>query len=293
MRSVILSAGRSCFTVCPGCYNHFGRTASETAQILAFVARTRTSFGLRKITVGGGAPLTRPDIVPLLAGLRAQGLKIHLDTVGTAFLGSTQIRFMGSGTVDHVSAADVAPLTDLIGIPLDGSTDTVQQRFRRHVTVASQQAVLTCLDEAGAHVCVNTVVHAGNADDMANIAGRLDDHPGVREWQLFQFMPIGPLGHRNRDRYLVSDDDFHRAADTARTRAPRGITVTVKSARQRKHRYLLIDSAGLVWTPDQASTATWLSEDSNDRRKLIGNITDADIIERLATAEKTTARVIS
>ncbi|AXI78523.1 radical SAM protein [Peterkaempfera bronchialis] len=282
MRSVILSAGKSCFVACPGCYNYFGRTIAETPQVLRFAAGLRDRFGIEKITVGGGDPLTRPDIVTLLTSLHDLGLRIHLDTVGTAFLGTARIRFMGTGAVDQVAADEVAAVSDLIGIPLDGSTDAVQQQFRRHATVASQLAVLSLLDKVGARICVNTVVHSGNTGDIAPLAGLLGGFVGIVEWQLFQFMPIGPLGHRNRERYLISEGDFQHAVAVARDNAPGHVRIAAKSAGGRKHRYLLIDSAGLVWTPEQSQAAVWHSEDANDRRHLIGNVSDADILDRLA-----------
>ncbi|MFE2725020.1 radical SAM protein [Kitasatospora sp. NPDC059327] len=285
MRSVILSAGKSCFVACPGCYNYFGRTVSDTSHVLLFAAGLRARFGIEKITVGGGDPLTRPDILPLLKGLYGLGFGIRLDTVGTNFLGPARIRFMGTGTADHVSAAEVAAVTDLIGIPLDGSTDAIQQQFRRHATVSSQLAILAQLEEIGAATCINTVVHAGNTDDLAAMAELLRGYTCVREWQLFQFMPIGPLGHHNRNRYLVNGTDFEQAAKIARENAPGGLTVVAKRAHGRKHRYLLIDSAGLVWTPEQSPAASWQSEDTNDRRHMIGNISDADILDRLAALD--------
>ncbi|MFF4650538.1 radical SAM protein [Streptomyces sp. NPDC001380] len=291
MRSVILSAGKSCFTVCPGCYNHFGRTVVDTPRVLGFAAGLCDRFGLDKITVGGGDPLSRPDIIPLLTGLHGLGLRIHLDTVGTAFLGSARIRFMGSGVAERVPPGEVAAVADLVGIPLDGSTDAVQQRFRRHVTVSSQLAVLSLLDGVGARVCVNTVVHAGNLADVVGIARLLEGHPCIKEWQLFQFMPIGPLGHRNRERYRIGGDDFRRAADLALARAPEEVTVTAKSAGGRKHRYLLIDSAGLVWAPEQSRTPSWQNEDANDRRDVVGVLTDPDILDRVARLEDVGQRV--
>jgi MoaA/NifB/PqqE/SkfB family radical SAM enzyme len=286
MRSVILSAGKSCFVACPGCYNYFGRTVSETPQLLRFVLGLRDRFGLERITVGGGDPLTRPDIVPLLKGLHALSLRIHLDTVGTAFLGEASIRFMGKGSVDQIPADDVAAVTDLIGIPLDGSTDAVQQQFRRHATVGSQLAVLSLLDRIGARICVNTVVHAGNRGDMAAIARLLIPYTSILEWQLFQFMPIGPLGHRNRERYVIDDPEFRRATNAAQDHAPEGVRVAAKGRGTRKHRYLLIDSAGKVWIPEQSPSVSWEPDDANGRRQLIGEIHDANILDRLEHLEK-------
>ncbi|SFD77932.1 radical SAM protein [Streptomyces aidingensis] len=287
MRSVILSAGKSCFVACPGCYNYFGRTVSDTSVVTGFVAGLCDRFALKKITVGGGDPLTRPDIIPLLKGLRGLGLRISLDTVGTAFLGPAAIRFMGEGMAAHVPAEDVVSVADVIGIPLDGSTDEVQQRFRRQATVHSQLKILSLLDKARARLCVNTVVHAGNTEDTSAIARLLHGYSGICEWQLFQFMPMGPLGHRNRDEFAIPESTFEHAVQRAQADAPRHVRVVAKSVSSRKHRYVLIDSAGLVWIPDQSQGTGWQIEDTNDRRRRIGSISDPDIHDRLAALDKT------
>lgn len=208
IRSVILSASNSCFVACPGCYNHFGDSIADTTAVIAFVAELHHRIGLEKITVGGGDPLTRSDIVDLLAGLRALELRIHLDTVGTAFLRDAQVHFMGRGTTRQVDPAAVSRFVELLGIPLDGSTDEIFRRFRRFSSVTEQEKILTILDTVGAAVCVNTVVHQGNVADLERIASLILQHPSVYEWQLFQFMPIGPLEHHNRARFEISEEVF-------------------------------------------------------------------------------------
>lgn len=289
MRSIILSAGKSCFVACPGCYNYFAPTLVDTPAILTFAAAYQQRFGLTKITVGGGDPLTRPDLIALLRGLRAMDLSISLDTVGTAFLRDAQIRFMGHGTTPRVDVVTVAELVDVIGIPLDGVTDPVQQLFRRHASVRDQLGILDALDAARARVGLNTVVHSGNTHEIPAIAALLAAHPSVRQWQLFQFMPIGPLGHRNRESYFLDHAAFERVAETALDAAPSSVQVTPKSAGARKNRYLLIDSAGQVWIPDQTGTESWSQSDDNGSRATLGSIKDPDILDRVSACEITMA----
>lgn len=286
MRSVILSGGRSCFVACRGCYNHFARDTTKTSTVLSFVKGMCDEFGLKKLTVGGGDPLTRPDILALLSGIHAMGVRISLDTVGTAFLRDAPIRFMGRGTTARVDASIVADLVDVVGIPLDGSDDEVMRLFRKHSSASDQDAVLSLLDEARARVCVNTVVHAGNAWNMAEIAAILSCHPCVEQWQLFQFMPIGPLGWRNRQQFTLSDYDFRVAADAASLAAADGVQVVAKSAAGRKNQYLLIDTAGVVWIPEQSSLGVWSDQDTNGRQRLIGRIDDPAIFDRLRDMDR-------
>lgn len=281
MRSVILSGGRSCFVACRGCYNHFARDTTKTSTVLSFVKGLCDEFGLKKLTVGGGDPLTRPDILALLSGIRAMGVRISLDTVGTAFLRDAPIRFMGHGTAAHIGAGSVADLVDVVGIPVDGSDDEVMRLFRKYSSASDQNAILSILDEVGAKVCINTVVHSGNAWDMAGIAAMLSHHLCVEQWQLFQFMPIGPLGWRNRQQFTLSDCDFRVAADAASLAAADGVQVAAKSATDRKNQYLLIDTAGVIWIPEQSPLGVWSDQDTNSRQQLIGRIDDPAIFDRL------------
>lgn len=282
MRSVILTAGPSCFTACPGCYNHFARRTVSTESLLKFVRGLRDRAGLSKITLGGGDPLTRPDLIDLLSGLRQLGLRMNLDTVGTAFVQNAEIRFMGRGTALQIDVGRVASLVDLIGIPLDGSSDAVLNRFRTHLTVAAQEAVLNRLAAVEATVCLNTVVHAGNTEDLPEIGKIVSRYPCIRLWQLFQFMPIGPLGWRNRARFQITPGRFQAAANSARSAIPEGVTIEAKEALDRKNRYLLIDAAGTIWIPDQTSDPFWSSDDQNEHRRSLGTITDRGIVDRIA-----------
>lgn len=282
LRSLILSAGNRCFLSCPGCYNHFGQAVATTGDIVSFVRRLNARLPLHKITVGGGDPLTRPDLVAFLTRLRELGLRIHLDTVGTAFLGDAPIRFMGRGSMPRVDAAAIASLVDLVGIPLDGSTDQVFRQFRRFASVSEQESILDVLGAVGATVGVNTVVHKGNHQDLARIGAIISRHPHVRAWQVFQFMPIGPLGYRNRNRYQISESVFHTAVGNLREAVPATVQIVAKSASSRKHRYLLMDSAGMLWIPHQDHGGTWTVTDVNEDRATCGTTHDPETLDDLA-----------
>jgi len=279
-RSVILTAGNSCFVACPGCYNHFARTLVATPKVHRFAELLYQELGVKKITIGGGDPLTRPDITDLVSGLREIGLNLHLDTVGTAFLRDAKIRFMGQGMTRRVDVEALARDVDQIGIPLDGSTDDVIRKFRRFGSVADQLAILTLMDSVDATVCVNTVVHQGNVDDLESIAEHLVRHPAVRRWQLFQFMPSGPLGSRNAASLSVSLADFERAVSMLGGVLPE-IAVSIKSNSDRKNSYLLIDGGGKIWSPHQQSTPYWSMGDESPDRIIHGRIEEAGIVELL------------
>jgi MoaA/NifB/PqqE/SkfB family radical SAM enzyme len=194
---------------------------------------------------------------------------------------------MGTGIVPRVDCRAVAANVDLIGIPLDGSSDAVSQQFRKLSSVEDQREILRLLDAVNARVCVNTVVHRGNTSDLAAVADTICRHRSVVEWQLFQFMPIGPLGFKNRARYEIDADAYVTAVAAARRRLRElasSVCLVAKSGAARKHRYLLIDSDGNLWMPQQATGDAWSGDDANDRRLIVGNITDAGVLERLVSS---------
>ena len=84
-----LLGSQSCFIHCKGCYNFSreekkGKTVS-TEKIISFLQFVYNT-GCRKVTLCGGDPLTRKDIVDLLEKIKSIGFKISLDTVGIQLL---------------------------------------------------------------------------------------------------------------------------------------------------------------------------------------------------------------
>jgi MoaA/NifB/PqqE/SkfB family radical SAM enzyme len=265
-----LSVARSCFVRCDGCYNHFGRVneLAGTDVIVAFLDRAHRA-GVGKVTLCGGDPLARPDILPLLEHIKELGFVVNLDTVGTPLLGAVSTVFYGRRPVPRVEAGSLARLVDLIGIPVDGANNATVATFRtgRADLLDEQQQVLRVLDGDRARVCVNTVVHRQNIAEVPSIFPLICRYPCVVKWQLFQFSPTGPLGFRNRDGYLIDEDSFlaldAHLCDEAAARHWSG-DIELKTNARRRDAYVLVDSEGLAWQPNKAA--------ATDRRVIVGDI---------------------
>ncbi len=270
-----LSVGRACFTRCDGCYNFFGKSVSlpPNGTILRFLDYA-WERGVSKVTLCGGDPLSRPDIVPLVRSIKALGFHISLDTVGSNLLGPTQTIFYGRNVVAKIDARELAALVDVLGIPLDGISEDSIAKFRtgRPGILSEQLAILELLSRSDAKICVNTVVHKENAAEISSIGLLISRFAGVRRWQLFQFSPTGPLGFTNRERFEISPRRFSRLV---RGLSIDGVIIDAKSNARRKHSYLLIDSDGLAWVPKSSRGGRWNAlQDANAARVKIGSICD-------------------
>lgn len=280
---VIISAGRSCFTKCSGCYNFFGKypEPTKTEIILGFL-KVLSKNGIEKVTIGGGDPLSRKDIIFLLSGIKRLGFKINLDTVGTVFIGQAHTIFYGFGIVEKVNPYAIKPFVDLLGIPIDGSNTKIASRFRtgRENLINEQKQILSALEAVDIPVVINTVVTRFNHEDMINIFDIIHQYANVVMWQLFQFMPIGPLGYRNRREFIIDDPSFQKCVKRVMTYTDSiqtSIKIVAKSCASRKGLYLLIDSDGLAWVPQASKFESWEHEyDMNAGRYIIGNINNPE-----------------
>ena len=256
-RSIILNIGTSCFVQCIGCYNHFGNSVNlgggiSFREILDFAEKAR-DIGYGKITVGGGDPLSRPDLFLVLRGLKELGFSVNLDTVGTAFLQESSTIFYGKLKIPKIPIDSLKQFVSIVGIPLDGSTNEIVAAFRtgRPHILTEQIDIIKRLVGSKIPTCVNTVVSSLNVHDLDNIydiVSRLN----VEKWQLFQFMPIGPLGSSQSDRLQISEEDFNRSTSNiiaGNENQGSRVTIVAKSITDRQGAYLIVDDQGGAWSP--------------------------------------------
>jgi len=274
--SLNLNIGAGCFVSCPGCYNHFGRGFVEARVILDFLEYIR-AFGVAKLTLGGGDPLTYPDILILLEKIKSKGFYIQLDTVGTPLLDHAQSIFFKRVKVNKIDARRLSELVDLIGIPLDGPSSEVIHHFRtmRENIFEEQMGILEILHHHGAKICINTVVHKLNIGVLHELPKILGNKIKIVKWQFFQFMPIGPLGYKNRDVYEISEEAFELFRQELLSMADSDLcrNLECKKGAERKGNYLFVDSDGKVWVPNVSLSESWDKNcDETNQRHIVGDI---------------------
>ena len=222
----------SCFMDCRGCYLDKKDGEPLSAEENIRFAAILKSLGYEAITFSGGDPLARHDIHKIVKAVDAMGFTIHLDTTGKPFLHDNPEAVF--------PASDIAKTVDLIGIPLDGSSDEIMQRFRTG-TLSETLKILSLLDGHRCPISINTVVHRGNVDDLANIYEVITKYAEIIRWELHQFVALGERSKLASKDLEISDDDFAQAV--AGIKNFRGIIISPKP-RQNKHNFTYLDFNG-------------------------------------------------
>lgn len=286
--SLNISVARSCFVKCLGCYNHFGNSPhlTSTENILSFLSAAKKKK-FAKVTLCGGDPLSRPNIIDLLKRIKSLGFFISLDTVGTPLLNEAKTVFYGSSVINKISEIDIANYVDIVGIPLEGPSNEIISFFRteRANQFDEQILILNKLSAARAKICINTVVHKGNISCIEELLPIISELKEIKKWQLFQFMPIGPLGYKNRHAYEVSDEDFLLLKEKIiklKENFLTHINLEFKAKAERKGNYMFVDSEGLAWVPNIMMNEEWSEQkDTTNKRLIIGNINSPEDYEKI------------
>ncbi len=270
---------QSCFLHCKGCYS-FSREEEKGQKIPTNILIDFLQFvydeGVRKITLCGGDPLTRCDIIALLEKMKEIGFCISMDTVGSAIIKDVAI---GKHLiVKQVNAEKIAKLVDMIGIPIDGSTNEIFKRFRqtRADLINEQLAICQELNKYGANICINTVAHKGNLENAYELA-KLVKSLVVSEWQIFQYEPLGKFGLMNKDIFEITDKQFSDFQSTVLEVFDNDISkLQFKASHNRKNAYMLIDNSGNAWIPSSENMSTSKFSYILNDNVIIGNITNID-----------------
>lgn len=226
-----------CSQECPYCwgpqdYEH----PVETESALQIISKVK-SVGATRIVFTGGDPLKRPDIGELVRHARRTGLEVALSTTGDE--------------LDRQFLASVVDCVDLISLPLDGSTETVDARTKEE---GHHGAILRALDTLREHpgidVKVCTPVTRHNLEDVPNIVRLVEGYARTTEarvfYNIFQAFPRS-MHDANWEELLVSDAEF--AALEAKLAGERRVRVNFLNHATLDRLYVMIFPDGSVVIP--------------------------------------------
>jgi uncharacterized radical SAM superfamily Fe-S cluster-containing enzyme len=256
-----LAIGKRCFVSCQGCYTNFGRHEPDLKRLLESVSRF-VDLGVRDITISGGDPLTIKNLLFFLDDLRQLKVRsIKLDTVGTHLIQNPLRGEIPPGLEGWPSLHSLLRRLDFLGIPLDGWSNATVSLFRagRSQLYEETVALLDAIDGKAAcpMVIINTVAHAMNLSGLSRIGQEILRHLAVCHWNIFQFSPTDQVSEEINAAYRITDAMFHTAekawrnSPASHSATTKGVTTEFRSVRSRLGHYLLINSDGVAWVPDE------------------------------------------
>lgn len=206
---------------------------------------------LGQVTLCGGDPFTYPHVIEVIKLCKDLGLRVKVDTVGTVFLGANKAIYPVKMDMPAVSLKDLSRLVDCLSIPLDGWDQESVSYFRKGRKSLFEESlqIIEMAEKDGVPLDINTVVHKGNVHGVYKILDILNRYSSVKNVQLFQYMPIGELGYKNRKHFMLSDDHFLSALDLIRQNHYR-FEVQAKTNAMRKNHYVMVDAFGQITSPE-------------------------------------------
>jgi MoaA/NifB/PqqE/SkfB family radical SAM enzyme len=248
-----LAIARRCDVACAGCYTVFGHLEPNLPSFLS-AAREFARLGVVNVTISGGDPLNLPGLMDFMSALRTAGVKsIKLDTVGVGLVSAPRRT--------NMNLVDLLKGVDFLGIPLDGWSDASVLQFRRGRSHLYSETIelLRVIDtlRGPPKLIINTVAHRNNVEHLERIRDELVRHSSVCHWNVFQYTATDQANDFSNMLYSVDDQTFEifRTRMFAQVPSDSGIRTSVpfefRTSRSRLGQYLLVNSDGEAWLPDE------------------------------------------
>jgi len=262
MKKLSLALGIACPVACKGCYfafpfdqlreSGFENKLISHKEVSKFIRYLVINHGLEKVTLCGGDPLSHPDMHYILEALKALPVKVSLDTVGTNLLKDAEMIFPVKMQSKYINVSYLKDYIDILGIPLDGSTQELCATFRvgRKDLFKETLDVLKKANAVDIPVSINTVVHKQNIDDLNNVLDILLSYHNIFRMQLFQFTPIGQMAFSNWNHFMISDDEFWGKISELRDTYGHRVLLDPKSNEMRINEYFMVDCFGRMYVPE-------------------------------------------
>ena len=175
-----------CVLDCPGCFRQEGLRVSSLKRRKE-LARILVDNGVKQVNSGNGEPLLVPGLEEVLAILHEAGVKTEIHT--------------NAVLLDQRKINQLAPVTDVIALPIDSLRPEVQQRIRGNgfMPVFDRfQELVKQIQGAGMQVGYHTVFTAINQGDIQDLYSLLSQND-FKYWRIYEFnkdLPMQMLGRR-------------------------------------------------------------------------------------------------
>jgi len=230
---VIINFTKMCALDCEWCYVPFDNKEISIEKLISVIDRVSV-LGFRSVTFGGGDPFQFKDLAPAIIKAKELGLFVHVDTHAITLAKSKE----NSHLLDN--------FIDLIGLPLDGSTDKIHDLMRGrigHYDLIIDK--LLWLRDHKVSIKLNTIVTSVNEFDLANLEKLVRKiHP--ERWSIYQFWPIGPAV-KAQSNYTLEHCRFLESIRRLDYNILDGTVVEINASESRRRTYPILNHLGEVY----------------------------------------------
>ena len=168
------------------------RTSLEWPRLVAMIGRLHGQLHLQTIRLTGGEPLLYNDLVSLVAGIRAMGIRdIRLTTNG----------FLLERMAEPLAAAGIRK----VNVSLDAIDETIFLRMTRRRSAARICAGIDAAVAAGLDVKINAVIMRGHNESEILPLMEFAFARGLRI-RFLELMAMGHLHHQAKELLFPQDE---------------------------------------------------------------------------------------
>ena len=263
MKKINLCISNKCFLHCKGCYNDFCNNKELSYEELVPFLEYAKRNGLEKVTLSGGDPFTKKDILMIINKCIELNLIINIDTVGFNILNKV-------GKYDKINVLDFIDKINLLSIPLDGSNNELNYEFRQYKNLFDEiTKLLNYFEKNRVKIGINTVAHQKNIKDLKKIYNIISKYDCVKKWQIFQYMPIGINGEKYSKEFSINSHQVEYIKKEIK-KMKSNFEIQFKTFESRIHNSLLINSIGEAYRVNE-----------NNTKDIYGNVKDSQTWEMI------------
>lgn len=230
---VNLHLTKACNYRCGYCFADFKHNVQLSLnEWKTIINNIKASGMVSEINFAGGEPFLYNDFWELINYAKRGHLKISVISNGSLFNNKFIIK-------------EMIPCIDMFGFSVDSFNPDILIRIGRH----SNRKIFSFDDfkyavsilrkyNSDIKIKVNTVISAYNKDEY--LAGYME---GVDRWKIFKVKFFKSKLYSN-DKFLVSDEEFHRFLDKNRVNVPESLRIITEESMIRS--YIIIDNYGNI-----------------------------------------------
>ncbi|MBI5528042.1 MAG: radical SAM protein [Deltaproteobacteria bacterium] len=201
LRYLFWESTRRCNMECRHCGSDCGKNDAvrglDADTVLRVLGRIAKAYDAEKImlTVTGGEPLVRPDMIPVMAKARALGFRFSLVTNGWA-------------VDDKVAEALARAGIESVVVSLDGTEEDHDWLRRREGSHLRSCEALACFADAGVPIVEAITCVTPRSLSSLEKAYELVTSTGATHWRIFNIFPIGRA--KGRAELLLDETGMRR-----------------------------------------------------------------------------------